>query len=127
MVEQVLVLAPDERAWLDPNRLDTLYSQLGPHGAEDVVCRAMEELAHRLAHIDRLYCQGDTAEMRKTTRALIAIADQIGMAGLARVAGHVVACIDDADRVALAATLARLIRCGDRSLTAIWDLQDLSI
>ncbi|WP_146584808.1 hypothetical protein [Puniceibacterium confluentis] len=126
-MEQVTVLAPLENARLDPDRLDALYSQLGPNAAEDVLCRAMEELAVRLAHIDRLFRQGDWKEMRKNTRALLAIAEQIGMMGLARVGSCVVGCIDDGDRVALAATLFRLTRLGEQSLTAVWDLQDLSI
>ncbi|MFZ5964156.1 hypothetical protein ACOXXX_14515 [Thalassococcus sp. BH17M4-6] len=121
------MLQPSEGARLDADRLDSLYSQLGPQGAENVVCRAMEELAFRLAHIDRMYCRNDLAEMRKTTRGLIGIAEQIGMTGLARVARDVVGCIDDGDATALAATLARLARSGEGSLMAIWDLQDLSI
>ncbi|MGR3273143.1 hypothetical protein DU478_02310 [Thalassococcus profundi] len=126
-MQEVVTLAPREGARLDADRLDSLYSQLGPRGAENVVCRAMEELAYRLGHIDRLYCQADLAEMRRNTRALMAIADQIGMTGLTHVAKHVITCIDDTDETALAATLARLARYGERSLTAIWELQDLSI
>ncbi|WP_245875543.1 hypothetical protein [Puniceibacterium antarcticum] len=122
-----MVLAPKENAGLDPDRLEALYSQLGPSAAEDVVCRAMEELALRLAHIDRLFHEHAWGDMRKNTRALVAIADQIGMTGLACVGGHVISCIDDVDHIALAATLARLNRLGEGSLTAIWDLQDLSI
>lgn len=58
---------------------------------------------------------------------MVAIAEQIGMAGLARVAGDVTNAIDEGDAVATAATLCRMIRVGERSLTAIWDLQDLSV
>lgn len=122
-----MVISPQEKARLDPDRLDALYSQLGPNAAEEVVCRAMEELAVRLAHIDQLFCEGAWEDMRKNTRALVAIAEQIGMMGLARVGCHVIGCIDDSDGIALAATLARLARLGEGSLTAIWDLQDLSI
>lgn len=49
------------------------------------------------------------------------------MTALARVAGDVTRAIDANDAVATAATLARLLRVGERSLTAVWDLQDLSI
>lgn len=121
------MLKPREGARLDADRVEMLYVQLGPIGAEDVVCRAMEELAYRLGHIDRLYCAQDWPEMRKNTRALAAIADQIGMTLLARVAGDVICCIDDGDGTALAATLSRLVRTGEMSLTEIWDLQDLSV
>lgn len=112
---------------LDPDRLGALYSQLGDTGAEDVICRAMEELAVRMAHCERLYRQGNWAELRKSARSLVAIADQIGMRLLSRVAGDITASIDAGDMVAVAATLARLLRIGERSLTAIWDLRDLSV
>lgn len=126
-MEQVAVISPSEKAGLDPERLEALYVRLGPTVGEDVVCRAMEELAYRLGHADRLFSRGDLAEMRKCTRALGAIAETVGMSSLCRVSGDVVQCIDDGDPVALAATLSRMARIGERSLYAVWDLQDLSV
>tara|TARA_R110000737_G_scaffold13613_1_gene29474 strand:- start:199 stop:579 length:381 start_codon:yes stop_codon:yes gene_type:complete len=126
-VEHVLVLAQQEVVRLDPDRLEALYLQLGESGAEDVVCRAMEEVAVRLSHTERLYRQDRMGDMRKSARSLVAIADQIGMNALARVSGDVTRCIDAGDPVALAATLARLLRVGERSLTAVWDLQDVTV
>ncbi|WP_188789763.1 hypothetical protein [Salipiger pallidus] len=121
------MITPFEKAGLDPDRLEELYAQMGPRDGEDMLCRAMEELAYRLGQADRLHADHNYVDMRKCTRALRAIADQIGMSGLAHVAGHVVQCIDDGDAVALSATLARMSRIGERSLYAIWDLQDLSL
>jgi hypothetical protein len=46
---------------------------------------------------------------------------------LSRVADDVTKCIDAGDQVAIAATLARLLRIGERSLTAIWDMQDVIV
>ena len=126
-VEQVTLLKQNERVQLDANRLEDLYLQLGEAGAEDVVCRALEELAARLSHTERCYRETRFHDMRKSARSLIAISEQIGMQHLARVAGDVTNCIDLGDRNALAATLARLLRIGERSLNEIWDLQDLSI
>lgn len=127
MLEKVTVLAPRERAGLDAERLDMLCMQVGPAAAEDMVCRAMEELAGRLGHIEELYFAEDRSLLRKNVRALVAIAEQIGMMGVGRVARDVMTCIDDGDDTALAATLARLARTGERSLTEIWDLSNLSI
>ncbi|OWU76164.1 hypothetical protein ATO3_07005 [Marinibacterium profundimaris] len=104
-----------------------LYLQLGEAGAEDVVCRAIEELAVRLSHCERLWRRDDLDGLRKCARSLIAIAEQVGMNSLARVAGDVTQAIDACDGVATSATLTRLIRIGARSLTAVWDLQDLSV
>lgn len=81
----------------------------------------------RLSHSERLYQQDDMEGLRKSTQSLIAIADQIGMRKLARVAGDVSNVVADNDVVAIAATLSRLMRVGEASLTAVWDLQDLSL
>ncbi|WP_240789528.1 hypothetical protein [Pseudooceanicola onchidii] len=112
---------------LDPDRLQSLYDQLGEVGAEDVVCRAMEELAVRLSLVERLFRQDRMGEMRKAARSLTGIAEQIGMHTLCRVASDVTICIDDNDRVALSATLSRLLRIGERSLMEIWDMQGVRV
>lgn len=127
VVEQVAILSPSETPGLDPERLAGLYARFGARDGENMVCRAMEELACRLGQADRLYEAGDLVQMRKCARALGAIAEEIGMTGLCRIASDVVQCIDDGDAVALAATLARMDRIGEGSLYAVWDLQDLSV
>jgi len=126
-MEEILQLRPMEQVRVDADQLSGLYANLGEMAAEDIVCRAMEELALRLSHCDRLFRNNDLAELRKSSRSLIAISDQIGMNKLARVAADVTECIDANDTIALAATFARLLRIGEGSLTAIWDLQDLTI
>lgn len=127
IVEQVTLLEKNEPVQLDSGRLEQLYLQLGEAGAEDVVCRALEELAVRLSHTERCYREAQLGDMRKSARSLIAIAEQIGMGTLANVARDVTHCIDDKDAVATAATLSRLLRIGETSLHEIWDLQDYSI
>ncbi|MFT7134937.1 MAG: hypothetical protein ACI80I_000928 [Akkermansiaceae bacterium] len=124
---QVLQMRPTEQVCVDQERLGTLYKQLGATDAEDVVCRAMEELALRISHCDRLYRTSDWLELRKNSRSLIAIAEQVGLQKLAAVAHDVMQSVDQNDEVAIAATLTRLVRVGERSLTAIWDTQDMSI
>ena len=124
---QINQLMPSEAANLDHDQLGTLYAQLGAVGAEDVLRRAMEELALRLSHAETLLQEGDVPGLRKCTQSLIAIADQTGMRKLTRVAGDVTVAVDNHDMVAVAATLSRLMRVGEASLSAVWDLQDLSI
>jgi len=117
----------NETVRLDPGKLNELYTQLGEAGAEDVVCRAIEELAVRLSHCERLWRQSDLPNLRKSARSLVAIADQIGMSAMAQIAGDVTDAIDLDDNPAIAATLFRLLRVGERSLTAVWEQQDLSV
>lgn len=122
-----MTLRPSERVRLDAEQLELLYTKLGEESADEVLCRAMEEMAIRLKQSERFYSAGATRELRKTAHSLIAIAEQIGLMTLARVAGDVVGCIDRGDGVALGATFGRLVRSGDQSLTAIWDLQDVTV
>ena len=124
-VSHVLELMQVETVRLDQDRVESLYHQLGESGAEDVICRAIEELAVRLAHCEQLWRKDMAEDLRKSARSLIAIAEQIGMTTLARVAGDVTNAIDAQDPAALGATLCRLMRIGERSLTAVWDLQDI--
>jgi hypothetical protein len=122
---RVQQIRPIEHVSLDHDRLGALYVQLGEAGAEDVVSRALQELAQRLGICDALYREEEWLTLRKNVRSLIAIAEQIGVLDVARIAGDVTENIDRADRVAVAATLSRLIRVGERSLTAVWDMQDV--
>lgn len=121
------VLRFEEGVRLDPDRLIALYAELGETGAERVVCRAMEELAVRLTDIQNFTLSGDIPALVRSGELLGKLAAQVGMATLARVAGDVVVCAGKGDTASLAATLARLVRIGDRSLTAVWDLQDITV
>ena len=124
MAEKVALLTREEPVRLDPVRMVELCGQIGDRAAEEAVCRAMEELAVRLSFTERQYRHGKIDAMRKSARALVSIADHMGMYALSRVAGDVIACAEREDRAALAAVLARLIRLGELSLSAIWDIHE---
>ncbi|RXV63820.1 hypothetical protein C6W92_09105 [Roseovarius sp. A46] len=123
-MEQVTALQPAERVRLDADRLEALYMQLGTRGAEDVVCRALEEIAARLARAERDFRAARFAAMRKGCRGLVGMAEEVGMPLMARVARDVTVCIDAGDGTALGATFARLLRIAEQSLCEIWDMQD---
>lgn len=124
-MELITSLQQRESVMLDADRLNDLYAQLGHHAAEDVVCRALEEMAARLSHIDKSYGDGNWDELRKNARGLGAIADQLGITVLASVARDVKTCVEAGDPVATAATIARLMRVGESSLTEVWDRQEI--
>lgn len=127
LVTNILTVMQTENVRLDPDKLGELYAQLGEAGAEDVVCRAIEELAVRLTHCERLWRQDKMVELRKNARSLIAISEQIGMTAMASIARDVTLAVDNEDAPAVAAILFRLLRVGERSLTAVWDQQDLTV
>jgi hypothetical protein len=126
-MSNVVNIRVSEQIQLDQARLGILFAQLGTTSAESVVSRAMEELAVRMSQCDALWRARNLAQLRKHSRSLIAISDQIGMGLLAQVAKDVTNCIDDEDDMAIAATLSRMLRIGERSLSAIWAMEDLSI
>ncbi len=117
-------LVHDEGVRLDGDRLVALYAELGEAGAEAVICRAMEDLATALADLQRLAQALDLAAMPGRARLLARVAGDLGMSSLGRVALDAEVCAGRGDLAALSAVLARLVRIGDRSLTAVWDLQD---
>ncbi len=120
-------MMPNDSVWLDRCRMDRLFLEMGKSGAQDVICRAMEAVAKRLTALERCDLIADRAMISKLSKSLGAIAEQIGLESLSRVAGDVRACAcEGGDPVALGATLARLVRIGDRSLAKVWELQDLS-
>ncbi len=127
MVEKIITLEHKESVLLDPDQLSGLYSQLGDKNALDVLCRTVEELAVRLSNCERYWRHREWSDLRKCAKSLVAISEQVGMTALARVAGDVAQSVDAGDAVAAGATLGRLIRVGERSLTAVWDQQDLSV
>lgn len=121
------MLKQRESVRLDADRIEALYLELGENSAEDVVCRTLEELALRLGQAERCYRAAQLEDMRRWSRSLIAISEQIGMPLLARVAEDVTRCIDSGDGNALAATFTRLLRIAESSLCEIWEMQDRTL
>ncbi len=124
---QVTQLRHEEGVRLDSERIAALYAELGDTGAEHVICRAVEEMAVRLTEMEGQRRGTDLAPFCRNARCLGRLAGQVGMTGLARVANDVAASAVAGEPAAASATWARLLRIGDRSLTAVWDVRDLSV
>ena len=115
-----------EPARFNPSQLELLCDHLGENRAEAEVAHALERIAKSLAEIGPAKRRADRAALENLLAALVGDARLIGMTTLAQAGRHVLDCLDRDDPIALAATLARLERVGDRSIDAIWDLEDLS-
>ena len=121
------VLRHEEGVRLDPTCLVELYARLGEERAERVVGGALEELSARLSDVGRLARWGDDSRLIRCAERMSMLARDVGMTTLSRVAADVADVALVGDRVAQAATIARLGRIGDRSFAAIWDLRDVSV
>lgn len=126
MERSVTVLRVDEPARFNPDRLEELCATMGEQRAENEVARALELIGTLLQVIAGFDPVDEAAQIRAPLRELIAASELIGMATLARVGRDVTACLEDGNAVSLHSTLARLHRIGDRSIHAVWDLEDLS-
>jgi len=116
----------EEPARFNPERLEDLCDSIGEIRAEAEVALALHRISAAVPKLNDLLRADDLAFVT-AVEALVADAEMIGMATLARVARAVLHTYGTADDVALAATLARLGRVGDRSIHAVWDLEDLSV
>ncbi len=127
MVEHVSILHPHDTAYFDEDTLNELSRDLGPSVAENILCRALEDMAVRFSQMRDEYADGDERALRKSVRSLIPIADQVGLPAVSRIARDVIICIDRGEGVALAATLCRLLRCGELAISCAEVGIDLSV
>jgi hypothetical protein len=126
-VAKLAVLHHEEGVRLNPDCLVSLYEELGEVGAEQVVARAMKDLNARLSEMQRHAEADDPDALVRSARLLVKVAEQIGMTTFAVVAADVIETTAACNPVAQAATLARLLRIGDRSLNAVWDLRGMTL
>ncbi|MCK0140892.1 hypothetical protein [Aliiroseovarius sp. F20344] len=116
-----------EEIQLDRDQLHTLYVRFGPVQADRDLNKSLEDLALWLARLQKARKLGKHDDLRSGADELKQIARRLGMTTLARVARDVGELCQTHDGVALSAAMARLTRVGERSLIAVWDLQDMSL
>lgn len=118
---QIKSLAVSEPVRVDARRVGDIISELGETAAQNVIGLALEQLAVALTATDQALEAGDLALAVSHADRLSRLAWQIGLLSLAGVAMDLGALADRGETAALAAVRARLMRVGNRSLTAIWD------
>ena len=115
-LENVLVLPLKERVRQDSEPIATIYRNLGTASAEQVVTRALGELALTMARLAAQVREREMQDLARQLRRLQRMAENLGMVSLGLVAGDVRECLDRADVTAFAAVWARLVRTAERSL-----------
>ncbi|MEJ6393203.1 hypothetical protein V8J82_08055 [Gymnodinialimonas sp. 2305UL16-5] len=121
----IMELDIQEPARFNPDRLEELCHRIGEVRAEAEVALALHRISELLPTL-RTAMRDDEEAFLTALDTIVADAELIGMATLGRVARSVLDSFATNNLVALAATLARLERVGDRSIHAVWDLEDLS-
>lgn len=123
---KITALAVSEPVRVDSRRVGDIVTELGETAAQNVIGLALEQLAGALTTADKAIRDADLAEAARQCDLLARLAWQIGLLSLAGVAMDLGCCVEKRDAVALGAIHARLMRVGNRSLTAIWDRTGLA-
>lgn len=120
MTAVVSYLRPQERVWLDPTRIGVLYAELGGPKVQEVMDRALQELAFSHRELSRFYRSRDMEGFTRRLRALERVAGHLGLTLIVRVSGDVMAALEVGDATAVAATWARLSRSIDQVVLGDW-------
>jgi hypothetical protein len=126
-MENVFTLKPKERVRQDAEPIATIYRNLGTTSAEQVVTRALGELALTMAGLAAQVRAHEMGDLVKQLRRLQRMAENLGMVSLGVVAGDLRVCIDKSDATGFAAVWARLCRIAERSLVTDKELLDQTL
>ena len=112
----VVALRPNERVKQDAEPIATIYRNLGAASAEQVVTRALTELALMMAGLASQVRAHELGDVDRQLRRLQRMGENLGMVSLGLVAGDVRLCLQSGNVTAFAAVWARLLRVTERSL-----------
>jgi hypothetical protein len=127
MSGNVTALRPKELVRLDAEPIAAIYRNLGTSSAEQVVSRALGELALTLAGMVDQVRQRELGDLGRGLRRLQRMADHLGMISLGLIAAEARICMERSDATAFAAVWARLIRVAEASLSPDKELLDQSL
>jgi hypothetical protein len=118
MAAEILAFRPRERVRQDSEPIALMYRNMGTSAAEEVVTRALSELAMTMAGLADQVRTRDRVDLSRQLRRLQRMAEQLGMVSLGHVAADIRQCLDQGDATAFAAVWARLMRVAETSLAA---------
>lgn len=124
---EIAALRPREVVHQDVEAIAVIYRNLGAPVAEQMVTRALGELALTMAGLAEKVRAQDLRDLARQLARLRRLAADLGLLSLATVAGDAKTCLERADGTAFSAVWARLLRVAERSLSTEIGLADRSI
>jgi len=112
----VVALRPNDRVRQDAEPIATIYRNLGAASAEQVVTRALTELAVTMSGLVNQVRVRELGDMDRQLRRLQRMSENLGMVSLGSIAGDVRLCLVQGDVTGFAAVWARLMRVAETSL-----------
>lgn len=126
IMENVTVLHPRERILQDGEAIVAIYRNLGTSAAEQMVTRALGELALAMAGLVAQVKEHHLTDLARQLKKLQRMAENMGMISLGQVSQDARACLERSDSTAFSAVWARLLRVAERSLAIDKGFADLS-
>ena len=120
-------LRPREVVRQDVEAIAVVYRNLGAPVAEQMVTRALGELALTMAGIAEKVRAQELRDLSQQLGRLGRLAADLGLLSLASVAGDAKTCLERADGTAFSAVWARLLRVAERSLAVEPGVADRSV
>lgn len=124
---EIATLRPREVVRQDVEAIAVIYRNLGAPVAEQMVTRALGELALTMAGIVEKVRAQELRDLSRQLGRLGRLAADLGLLTLATVADDAKTCLERAEGTAFSAVWARLLRVAERSLAADVGLADQSI
>ena len=115
-MNNVVALRPKEHVRQDAEPIATMYRNLGTASAEQVVARALGELALTMSGLASQVRDHELGDLIRQLRRLQRMAENLGLISLGLVAADLRVCLDNKDVTAFGAVWARLLRIAERSL-----------
>ncbi|MGP3696803.1 hypothetical protein [Rhodobacter sp. NSM] len=123
----ITAMRPMDRIRQDAEPIAAMYREMGTKAAEQIVNRALGELALTIASVSQQVKTRELAELSRRLRRLQRMSENLGMVSLGLVAADARATFEAGDMIAFAAVWARLLRVAERSLASDKDLLDRSL
>lgn len=123
---ELIKLQPAERILHDRDVIEALYRSLGRPAADQLITRALQELAQNMTALRRQIRRQEIRDLATGLRKLRLMSDNLGMVSLARAAQDTKLCLERGDGTGFAATWSRLMRLSEEVLSPGPGSADLS-
>lgn len=107
---------------IDQAQLFQQFNLEADRDRHDLIFDVVEDIAKILGRAEAQYLKMDYNDLCERLDNIITLGRKFGFGHLSRVAHDVQACVDANDFVAVSSTFQRLLRVGEQSLFAIWDM-----
>ena len=107
---------------IDQAQLFQQFNLQADRDRHDLIFDVVEDIARILGRAETQYLKTDYDNLRDSVDSVVTLAQKFGFGHLSRVAQDANCCVHGNDLVAVSSTFQRLLRVGEQSLFAIWDM-----